>query len=298
MTSTAGPAAGRRTGEVCRRVWRQGHEIELMQRSLAFAALFFVTLVPLLMVIAAASPARGDGIAQWITDGLGLTARGSRSVGVLFGSRGQVLSTTTGLGLAALAVFGVSLTGSMQSAYERIWGLPAGPWHGVWRQAVALAAVTAYLVLAAWSGVPGHGTDAQPALRITTTVLGGVLLFWWLPRLLLGPRAPWRSLLPGAIATMAALAGLRLFSRLVFAPLLVSNAVSYGTVGTVLVVQAWLIGVGFTVYGGSVVGRALQPPRGADHPDGAPTSSAPEAGMPDSPVEGAGPTALRHRRPV
>ncbi|MGW7446240.1 hypothetical protein [Kitasatospora sp. NPDC054795] len=88
-------------------------------------------------------------------------------------------------------------------------------------------------------------------------MLGGLLLFWWLPRFLLGARAPRRGLVPGAVATMVALAGLRLFSRVVFAPLLVSNAVSYGTVGAVLVVQSWLIGVGFTVYGGSIVGWAL-----------------------------------------
>ncbi|MFF4926948.1 ribonuclease BN [Kitasatospora sp. NPDC001261] len=228
-----------------------------MQRSLAFAALFFVTLVPLLMVIAAASPARGNGIAQWITDGLGLSPRGGQAVETLFGSRGQVLSTTTGFSLAALAFFGVSLTGAMQGAYERIWGLPRGPWHRVGRQVVALAGLTGYLVLAAWSGVPWQHTAVQPTLRILATVLGGLLLFWWLPRFLLGARAPRRGLVPGAVATMVALAGLRLFSRLVFAPLLVSNAVSYGTVGAVLVVQSWLIGVGFTVYGGSLVGWAL-----------------------------------------
>lgn len=228
-----------------------------MQRSLAFAALFFVTLVPLLMVIAAASPARGNGIAQWITDGLGLSPRGGEAVGMLFSSRGQILSTTTGFSLAALAVFGLSLTSAMQGAYERIWKVRGSSWHRVWRQVVALAVVTGYLMLAAWSGVPWHRTPIQPSLRIVATVVGGLLLFWWLPHLLLGARAPRRGLVTGAVATMVALAGLRLFSRLVFAPLLVSNAVSYGTVGAVLVVQSWLIGVGFTVYGGSLVGWAL-----------------------------------------
>ncbi|MCC9305745.1 YihY/virulence factor BrkB family protein [Kitasatospora sp. RB6PN24] len=228
-----------------------------MHRSLAFAALFFLTLVPLLMVIAAASPARGNGIADWITDALGLSARGSHAVSTLFSSRGQILSTTTAFGLTALAVFGISLTSAIQVAYERIWHLRAGSWHQVWRQALALGGVTAYLVIAAWSGVPWHHTAAQPALRVLASLAGGLLLFWWLPRLLLGTRVPWRRLLPGAVATVVALVGLRYFSQLVFAPLLVSNAVSYGTVGTVLVVESWLTGVGFTLYGGAVLGWAL-----------------------------------------
>ncbi|WP_329561549.1 ribonuclease BN [Kitasatospora sp. NBC_01266] len=238
-------------------LWHRGHEIELLQRSMAFAALYFVTLVPLLVVIAAAAPTRGDGITGWITDGLGLTSRGTQAVSALFASQHEVLSTTTGFGLAALAFFGLSLMASMQTAYERIWELPRGRWHTVWRQAVGLAGLIGYVVIAAWSGEPWSSSFAQPTLRIAATVLGGALLFWWLQRLLLGGRVAWLTLLPGALSTMAALAGLRFFSRLVFAPLLVSNAVSYGTVGTVLVVQSWLIGVGFTVYGGALFGRAL-----------------------------------------
>ncbi|MFJ5228621.1 ribonuclease BN [Kitasatospora sp. NPDC088391] len=238
-------------------VWRHGRDIELLQRSFAFAALFFVTLVPLLIVIAAALPAGGAGIAEWITTALGLDGRGGEAVRGLFASRGQVLSTTTAFGLAALAVFGISLMSAVQSGYERIWRLERGPWHSVWRQTLALAALVGYIVLAAWIGSPWRGTPLQPALGITVDSVGGILLFWGLQRLLLAGRVPGRRLFPGAVATMAALVGLRVFSRLVFAPLLVSNAVSYGTVGTVLVVQSWLVGVGYTVYAGPLLGRAL-----------------------------------------
>jgi membrane protein len=61
--------------------------------------------------------------------------------------------------------------------------------------------------------------------------------------------------MPGAVMTVAFLAGLRAFSVLVFEPLIVSNAVTYGTLGTVLIVQSWLIGVGWVVYGGQLFGR-------------------------------------------
>jgi membrane protein len=51
------------------------------------------------------------------------------------------------------------------------------------------------------------------------------------------------------------LAGLRVFSGLVFEPLIASNAVSYGALGSFLIVQSWLIGVGWVIYGGQLFGR-------------------------------------------
>ncbi|WP_236656598.1 YhjD/YihY/BrkB family envelope integrity protein [Streptacidiphilus jiangxiensis] len=246
--------------DYARRLWEHGRHVEIMQRSLAFAALFFVTLIPLLVVIAAAEGTRGNGIAQWVTDALGLSGAGAQAVKSLFVARGQTLSTTTGVSLAALAVFGISLMASVQAAYERIWSLPRGPWHTTWRQTVGLAGLIGYILLAASSGIPGQHTALQPALRVVATVVGGVALFWWLQWLLLGSRIPWSRLLPGAVATVVALSGLRLFSRFVLAPLLVMNAVSYGTVGTVLIVQSFLIGVGYTLYAGCLAGQALVPP--------------------------------------
>ncbi|MGW2398442.1 YhjD/YihY/BrkB family envelope integrity protein [Kitasatospora sp. NPDC001664] len=245
-------------------LWARGREIELLHRAMAFAALCFVTLVPLLIVIAAASPTQGSGIADWLIDGLGLSGRSADRVSELFASPRQVLSTTTALGLTALAVFGIGLMSAVQNAYERIWGLPAGAWHNVWRQTVALAGLIGYILAAAWSGVPWHDTAARAALRWSTTIVAGVLLFWWLQHFLLNSRVPWRTLFPGALCTVVALTGLRVFSRLVFAPLVVDSAISYGVVGTVLVVQSWLIGVGYTVYGGALAGRTLHHTR---HPD-------------------------------
>ena len=61
--------------------------------------------------------------------------------------------------------------------------------------------------------------------------------------------------MPGAVATIVGLGGLRVFSGLVFEPLIASNAVSYGVLGTALIVQSWLIGVGWVVYGGQLFGR-------------------------------------------
>ncbi|MFJ1705981.1 ribonuclease BN [Kitasatospora sp. NPDC088346] len=238
-------------------VWQSGREVELMRRAMGFAALGFVTLVPLLIVVAAASPVHGTGFAGWVVDGLGLSGRSADAVRQLFSSPRRVLGTATALSLAVAAVFGVSFMSCLQAGYERIWGLGAAAWHSVWRQAVGLAGLIGFLLAAAWSAVPLEHTGGQPSLRLAVTIGGGVAFFWWIQWLLLGGRVPWGSLFPGALATVGALVGLRVFSRLVFSPLIVSSALSYGSIGTVLVVQSWLIGVGFSVFAGALAGHAL-----------------------------------------
>lgn len=81
--------------------------------------------------------------------------------------------------------------------------------------------------------------------------------FWWIQHFLLCGRIGRPLLLPGALLTVAGLAGLRFFSVTVFSPLIAGSAVSYGPIGTVLIVQCWLIGIGFVIYAGSLAGQGL-----------------------------------------
>jgi membrane protein len=246
------------------RIWRRGAELELLHRSMGFAALGLVTLMPLLIVVAAAAPFQRTGFAQWVVDGMGLSPHPADAVRKLFATPRRVLSTTSALSLASLAIFGLSFAASVETGYRKVWELPAGPWHSVWRRAVWLAGLTAYLFAEAQSGeFLKHGWH-QAAARITLTLVFGVLFFWWGQRFLLGNIVTWRATLPGAVLTMAGLVGLRGFSWMVFSPLIVTNALTYGSVGTVLMVQCWLIGVGFVVLGGPLLGYEI---RRARHPE-------------------------------
>jgi len=230
----------------------RGRELELMHRAMGFATLALVTLAPLLIVVAAADPLGRGGFATWLADGMGLTGRSARVLTEIFSPPRKVVGTTSVWGGLALAVFGIGLGGSVQNGYERVWRLPPGPWHRVWRQALWLAVLTAFLYQEVRTRTLLYGPE-----RITLSTAAGVLFFWWGQRFLLGGQVRWRDLFPGAVATMVGLVGLRIFSYYVFTPLIVDNAVSYGTVGVVLVVESWLIGVGFVVYGGALFGHWL-----------------------------------------
>ncbi|CAM5667833.1 hypothetical protein SAVIM338S_06947 [Streptomyces avidinii] len=234
------------------RRWVHVLDLDLWQRSLGFAALGFLTLVPLLIVVSAADTRGGQGFAQWLGDGLGVSPAARAEIERLFALPGQAWRTTTAFGLALLAVFGLSFGTMLQSGYENVWGLPPSRWWARWRHALWLAVLVGILYLSAvsspWRESPARGF---------VTVAVGTLFFWWSQRLLLGGRVPWTALLPGAVATMAGLFGLRVFSRLVFSPLIASSAVTYGPFGSVLMIQAWLVGTGVVVFGGALVGRLL-----------------------------------------
>jgi membrane protein len=166
------------------------------------------------------------------------------------------LGTTSFFSLLLLAVFGVTFAGSVQAGFERIWGLPAGPWHKIWRQAVWLIALIGYIYAAAAVGSATVHASAETVSRVLVAVVLGIVFFWWGLRFLVGGgRVSYLAAMPGAVVTVALLAGLRAFSALVFQPLIVENAVTYGTLGTMLIVQSWLIGVGWVIYGGQLFGR-------------------------------------------
>jgi len=137
----------------------------------------------------------------------------------------------------------VTFAGSVQVGFERIWGLPAGPWHKIWRQAVWVIVFIAYIYAAATVGAVTRHTPAETVSRVSVAIVLGIVFFWWGLRFLVAGRVSYLAAMPGALATVAFLAGLRAFSALVFQPLIVSNAVTYGALGTVLIVQSWLIGV-------------------------------------------------------
>jgi membrane protein len=222
---------------------------------MGFAALAMLTVIPLLVVVAAASAAAHRSAAVWVVYGMGLTRSPARAVVRLFSAPARVLSTTSVFSALLLGVFGVTFAGSVQAGFEKAWGLPAGPWHKIWRQAVWLAALIAYIYAAATVGAVTRHASAGTVSRVLVAVLLGIVFFWWGLRFLAGGRVSYLAALPGAVATVAFLAGLRAFSIVFFEPLIVANAITYGAVGTVLIVQSWLIGVGWVIYGGQLFGR-------------------------------------------
>lgn len=239
------------------RAWRESQEIELMHRALVFAALGLVTLIPLLLVVSAADPIGGREFPSWLAAAIGLSPQAAKELGPVFGSPAHALSATTALGLAGLAAFGLSFVSAVQVGFERVWGLPPARLMSVWRRVVWLAALVGFLLVAADTSLLPHDSWLRTLVQTVFATVGSTCFFWWSARFLLAGRVSWMPLLPGAMLTAAGLVGLRLFSAVVFSPLVLSSAAAYGAIGTVVVLTSWLTGIGFVLFGGGLLGRLL-----------------------------------------
>ena len=93
-------------------LYRSGKEFELMHRAMGFAALAILTVIPLLIVVAAANPAPQPGLAVWVVYGMGLTGSSADAVTLLFSAPARVLGTTSVFGVLVLSVSGVALAGA------------------------------------------------------------------------------------------------------------------------------------------------------------------------------------------
>src|SRR3984885_10677202 len=179
-----------------KRLYRSGKEFELMHWALGFAALAILTVIPLLILVAAAGPAPHGGLAGWVVYGMDLTGSSADAVTRLFSAPARVLGTTSVFSALVLSVSGVALAGSVQAGFERIWGLPAGPWHKIWRQVVWLVALIAYIYAAATVGPLTHHASAATVSRVSAAVVLGIAFFWWGLHFLVGGRVSYLAALP------------------------------------------------------------------------------------------------------
>jgi hypothetical protein len=171
-----------------RDLYQSSKEFGLMDRAMGFAALAMLTVVPLLVVVAAAGALSRHGLARWIVYGMGLSGSSAHAVVQLSSAPGRVLGTTSIFSGLLLAAFGVTFAGSVQAAFERIWDLPAGPWHKIWRQVVWLIVFIGYIYVTATVGPLTHHAAAATITRVSVAVVLGIAFFWWGLHFLVGGR--------------------------------------------------------------------------------------------------------------
>ena len=95
---------------------------------------------------------------------------------------------------------------------------------------------------------------ARVPVHVATFILA-LAFYWWTPHVLLLGRVAWRRLFPAAVATAVCVTGLGVFSALVFSGQIVSSDADYGSIGVMMVLLSYLIGLGVCIHLGAVAGR-------------------------------------------
>jgi len=215
--------------------------VEAFDLALILAAQAFLTIVPLLIVLAAFAPRLlGIQLSNELQAALGLSHSSLEFQDMLAGP-GHAARVGGTLGFVLVVSAGASTANALQRGYERVWSLRRlGVLRSAWRSTVWLTACVLAFALSGLAADALKNTPGSSTLAFLISLAGGFLFWWWTPHLLLAGRVGWRTLLPSAAATGGALVALLWLSPLVMPGFVTSSEYEFGPLGTVFVVMLWL----------------------------------------------------------
>ncbi|MFF4501442.1 YhjD/YihY/BrkB family envelope integrity protein [Streptomyces sp. NPDC001401] len=215
--------------------------VNVLDSATRLAAQTFLTVVPLLFVVASVAPqALRDQFVNSVHDVFGLTGSADDQLRKVYQGDISELRQTTGI-LSGLMVLlsATACSRAMQRLCERAWSLPkAGARVAAWRWIAWLAA---WLGMIAVQGALRNGFGHGLWLGVPLLLVAEVGIWWWTQHLLLTGRVPWLPLLPGALLTGTALSVLTSAAQLYVPRALNHSLDRYGSLGAVFTLLSWLI---------------------------------------------------------
>lgn len=211
-------------------------------RALVMGGQAFTTVIPLLIVLAAAASRQGPtAMADRLAARFHVTGASAQAIRTLFERPPGATGSITIAGLVVLVFSLLSLTRSLQRTYEAAWQLPAAGVRGTLNGLGAIGLLIAsLLVLSLLVGLLRQ-VPAGSVLAFVLRVVANTAVWLLLQSLLLSRRVPLPRLLPGSIVIGAGSAVLTLYSALWMPHLIENNAGRYGIIGITFAILTWLI---------------------------------------------------------
>jgi membrane protein len=234
--------------------WSRLNAVDFMNSSLQFAALAVLCLFPFVIIFSAQS---GGDERKVLIGRLGLDQKAAQDLNQLMTSGRQPVTTLSIVGVAIVLVGAIGVASTLQVWYQRVYDQP--PARKLTRQLANrllwLGGLLAYLTVQdfSWTHLKQVG-DARILAYIATFIIAAAF-YWRTPHVLLLGRIAWGRLFHTAVATAVCITGLGVFSALVFSGQIVSSDTDYGSIGVVMVLLSYLIGVGVCIHLGAVAGR-------------------------------------------
>lgn len=240
------------------RLWRRLLEMEFVERSIALAAKAFVSLLPLLIVIAAFVPeVLRRGLIDALISRFGLAGEALEYVQRAFATPDQIRASTSILGLVLTVLFAVSFTTATQRVFLRAWRRPAqGALRDKSRGTLWLAGSVVFLttvgsVAKVLTGLPGT------LVTVVLAVTGSTLLWWWSAQTFLRGHVRWRPLLPTALLIGVGSSAYAGAASIWMPKVLEGNVQQFGFVGVGMSFVTWFVGFGFLLVGAAALGPCL-----------------------------------------
>ncbi|KOU75686.1 hypothetical protein ADK57_06500 [Streptomyces sp. MMG1533] len=231
--------------------------VNLLDSATRLAAQAFLTVVPLLFLVASFAPQTvRDQIVNSVHDVLGINGAADQQLKLIYQVNPESLQQSTGVVSALMVLLSATACSrAMQRLCQRAWRLPsAGARIAAWRWLVWIAVWLAVLVL---QGPVRNGFGVGLWLGLPLLLALQVGVWWWTQHLLLVGRVPWMPLLPGAVVTGAAMTALTVIAKLYVPAALNRSLERYGSLGAVFTLLSWLIVLCVVVAVGITAGAVI-----------------------------------------
>jgi len=240
---------------VAGRVWRQLSELDVVNSSLQFAAVFTLGFIPFLMVF---SVALDSDLARAVIIRGGFSTKADHDVAMLF-THGRAATTRLSvLGLILAIVGGAAISQMLQAWYTKIFRTDIHRWKAMARRAEWLVGVSGFVMLQVVIGrriqpLGGHIAAASAQFLLA------VVFWWWSLHCLLSGQIPWRRLFAAGLATAVCYTGLGVYIAYVMSSTVVSNEAMFGPIGAVFTLVTAEIGLAVALQLGAAIGAAIGP---------------------------------------
>jgi membrane protein len=234
-------------------------QLELLDRAYTLAAQTFVTLLPLILAIAAGVASPGSNlVAEEFIKRFGLVGAAATAVQQLIQVRSEGIYWI-GLALTLYAAFTLSKRASR--AYNAVWGTSQLPIRDQWRSLVWILVQLVLIIMV--TELRGFARDAGPVLAL---MVGVVILLVWagaevLTQTLLtrGQVVRRRILVAAAFATIGRL-GIVVWSAFFLTKSMVRQAEAYGPIGVVFALFSGLLIYWVVLLGATLLAAVLTDP--------------------------------------
>lgn len=232
-------------------------ELQGMDRSMALAGQSFAALLPLLIVVGAASEAGGEDIVESLIERLDITGEAAETLRDAVADPAEVEDSVSVFGALLLVISALSFTRALQRLYVLAWrlrplGVRGNKWGLVWLAAFSVFCSLQPGVVAVFDGV----------YAVAVTIALSCALWLFTPWILVGKAIRWRRLLPQAVLTSVGLSVLTVASAIYLPRAVGSAANQFGFIGVAFALLSWLFVVCFVVVASAALGATLAEPAG------------------------------------
>ncbi len=249
-------------GRLGERTFRGIIEIEIFDRAMTLAAQAFISVLPVLIVLASLLPEQAAAMGDAIVDHLGLPESVQPVVDQALDNRGPTSGTIGVIGGLIVLVSATSFSRALVRMYCRVWDAPKPGVGSAWRWIAAVLSIALSVVIVRAAVLAASGSTYESATVVLLTFLINAALWGFVPWLLLAAQVKPRMLVPGALVSGVGFVAAVYASGIYMPVALTSSATRFGPIGVAFTYLTWLFVLSFIVVVATVVGWAVATDRG------------------------------------